>query len=68
MIRRSAALFLLCASAAGAQEVMAPKVLTNKDAAPNITATAPTTQGSMWLDSGGSSPLEKDFAVRVFGE
>jgi hypothetical protein len=68
MITRTTALFLLCASAACAQEVMAPRVITNKDAAPNITATAPTTQGSMWLDSGGSSPLEKDFAVRVFGE
>jgi hypothetical protein len=53
---------------ANGQEVMAPRVITNRDAAPNITATAPTTQGSMWIDSGGSSPLEKDFAVRVFGE
>jgi hypothetical protein len=65
---RLTALFLLCASVASAQEVMAPRVFTNRDAAPNITATAPTSQGSMWIDSGGSSPLEKDFAVRVFGE
>ena len=65
---RLAALFLLGASVASAQEVMAPKVITSRDAAPNITATAPTSQGSMWIDSGGSSPLEKDFAVRVFGE
>jgi len=47
---------------------MAPRVITSQDAAPNITATAPTSQGSVWIDSGGSSPLEKDFAVRVFGE
>jgi len=65
---RLAALFLLCASVASAQEVMAPRVITDRDAAPNITATAPTSQGSMWIDSGGSSPLERDFAVRVFGE
>jgi hypothetical protein len=65
---RLAALFLLCASVASAQEVMAPRVITTRDAAPNITGRAPTTQGSMWIDSGGSSPLEKDFAVRVFGE
>src|ERR1700730_4200403 len=67
-IMRLTALFLLCAWVASSQEVMAPRVITNRDAAPNITATAPTTQGSMWIDSGGSSPLEKDFAVRVFGE
>jgi hypothetical protein len=65
---RLAALFLLVASVASAQEVMAPKVIIDKDAAPNVTATAPTTQGSTWIDSGGSSPLEKDFALRVFGE
>jgi hypothetical protein len=47
---------------------MAPRVINNRDAVPNITATAPTSQGSMWIDSGGSSPLEKDLAVRVFGE
>jgi hypothetical protein len=67
-IMRLAALFLLCASVAGAQEVMAPQVITSRDAAPDITATGPTNQGSMWIDSGGSSPLEKDFAVRAFGE
>jgi hypothetical protein len=65
---RLAALFLLCGSVAGAQEVMAPRVITNRDARPNITAIGPTSQGSMWLDSGGSSPLEKDFAVRLFAE
>jgi hypothetical protein len=67
-IMRLATLFLLCTSAASAQEVMAPRIINNRDAVPNITATAPTSQGSMWIDSGGSSPLEKDFAVRVFGE
>jgi hypothetical protein len=67
-IMRLAALFLLCGSVASAQEVMAPRVITSRDAAPNLTATAPTSQGSMWIDSGGSSPLEKDFAVRVFAE
>jgi hypothetical protein len=65
---RLAALFLLCAAVASAQEVMAPRVITTRDAAPKITGMAPTSQGSMWIDSGGSSPLEKDFAVRVFGE
>jgi hypothetical protein len=65
---RLAALFLLCGSVASAQEVMAPRVITSRDAAPNLTATAPTSQGSMWIDAGGSSPLEKDFAVRVFAE
>jgi hypothetical protein len=65
---RFAALFLLGTSVASAQEVMAPRVITSQDAAPVITATAPTAQGSMWIDSGGASPLEKDFAVRVFGE
>jgi hypothetical protein len=68
MIGRLAALFLMGVSVASAQEVMAPKVITTSDSAPNITATAPTGQGSMWVDSGGSSPLEKDFAVRVFAE
>ena len=68
MIRRLAVLFLLGVSAASAQEVMAPKVITTSDAAPNVTATAPTGQGSMWVDSGGSSPLEKDFAARFFIE
>ena len=67
-IMRLTALFLLCGSVASAQEVMAPRVITTRDAAPNITATAPTGQGSMWIDSGGSSPLEKDFAVRAFVE
>ena len=66
---RLAALFLLAASVASAQEVMAPKVITDRDATPNITGTAPTGQGSMWIDSGGSSPpLEKDLAVRTFAE
>jgi hypothetical protein len=65
---RLATLFLLCTSVASAQEVMAPRIINNRDAVPNITATAPTSQGSMWIDSGGSSPLEKDFAVRVFAE
>ena len=65
---RLAALLLLCSSVAGAQEVMAPRVVTSPDAAPNVTATGPTSQGSMWIDSGGSSPLENDFAVRVFAE
>ncbi|MBV9885623.1 MAG: hypothetical protein JO119_03665 [Acidobacteria bacterium] len=68
MIRRLAVLFLLGVSAASAQEVMAPKVITTSDARPNVTATAPTGQGSMWIDSGGSSPLEKDFCVRFFAE
>src|ERR1700759_999582 len=68
MIRRIAGLFLLGVSAASAQEVMAPKVITTSDANPHITGSAPTGQGSMWLDSGGSSPLEKDFAVRFFAE
>lgn len=65
---RLAALFLLAASVASAQEVMAPKVITDRDATPNITGTAPTGQGSMWIDSGTSSPLEKDIAVRTFAE
>lgn len=65
---RFALLFLLCASVASAQEVMAPQVITSQDTAPRITGTAPTGQGSMWIDSGGTSPLEKDFAVRAFGE
>jgi len=65
---RLAAVFLLCGSVASAQEVMAPRVIDSRDATPNFTATAPTSQGSMWIDSGGSSPLEKDFAVRVFAE
>ena len=68
MIMRLAAVFLLCGSVASAQEVMAPRVITSPDTTPNFTATAPASQGSMWIDSGGSSPLEKDFAVRVFGE
>ena len=68
MIRRLAVLFLLGVSAANAQEVMAPKVITTSDAAPHITGSAPTGQGSMWVDSGGSSPLEKDFCVRFFVE
>jgi hypothetical protein len=62
------ALLLLSASVAGAQEVMAPRVVTSRDARPHIAATGPTTQGSMWIDSGGSSPLEKDFATRFFAE
>ncbi len=41
---RLAALFLLAASVASAQEVMAPKVITDRDATPNITGTAPTGQ------------------------
>ena len=57
MIRRLAVLFLLGVSAASAQEVMAPKVITTSDAAPNVTATAPTGQGSMWVDSGGSTHM-----------
>jgi hypothetical protein len=65
---RLAALFLLCGSAATAQEVMAPRILTSRDTPPNFTATASTSQGSMWIDSGGSSPLEKDFAMRFFAE
>jgi hypothetical protein len=65
---RFAALFLLCASVASAQEVMAPQVITGQDNAPRITGSAPSGQGSMWIDSGGASPLEKDFAVRVFAE
>jgi hypothetical protein len=65
---RFAALFLLCASVASAQEVMAPQVITGQDNAPRITGSAPSGQGSMWTDSGGASPLEKDFAVRVFAE
>jgi len=65
---RLAALFLLAASVASAQEVMAPKVITDRDATPNVTGIAPTGQGSMWIDMGGSSPLEKDFAVRTFAE
>jgi hypothetical protein len=68
MIRRLAVLFLLGVSAASAQEVMAPKVITTSDASPHVTGSAPTGQGSMWLDSGGSSPLEKDFAARFFVE
>ena len=68
MIRRLALLVLLGASAASAQEVMAPKVITTSDSTPHITGSAPTGQGSMWVDSGGSSPLEKDFAVRFFAE
>ena len=68
MIRRLAVLFLLGVSAASAQEVMAPKVITTSDAAPHVTGSAPTGQGSMWVDSGGSSPLEKDFAARFFVE
>jgi hypothetical protein len=65
---RLAALFLLGVSVVSAQEVMAPRVIISRDASPRVTATAPTSQGSMWIDSGGSSPLEKDFAVRVFAE
>jgi hypothetical protein len=53
---------------ASAQEVMAPQVITGQDNAPRITGSAPSGQGSMWIDSGGASPLEKDFAVRVFAE
>src|ERR1700759_400229 len=68
MIRRLAVLFLLGVTAASAQEVMAPKVITTSDAAPHVTGSAPTGQGSMWIDSGGSSPLEKDFAARFFVE
>lgn len=68
MMRLAAVLLLLCGSAASAQEVMAPRVIPSGDGTPNFTATAPTGQGSMWVDSGGSSPLEKDFAVRVFAE
>jgi hypothetical protein len=68
IIMRFAALFLLCASVASAQEVMAPQVITGQDNAPRITGSAPSGQGSMWIDSGGASPLEKDFAVRVFAE
>jgi hypothetical protein len=68
MISRLATLLLLSASVAGAQEVMAPRVLTTRDANPHVAAIGPTTQGSMWIDSGGSSPLEKDFAVRFFAE
>jgi hypothetical protein len=68
IIMRLAVLFLLCASVASAQEVMAPQVITGQDNAPRITGSAPAGQGSMWIDSGGASPLEKDFAVRVFGE
>jgi hypothetical protein len=65
---RLAVLFLLFASVASAQEVMAPNVITSRDAAPNITGMAPSAQGSMWIDSGGASPLEKDLAVRMFAE
>jgi hypothetical protein len=66
---RLAVVFFLFAATASAQEVMAPKVIiTSRDAAPHITGTAPTDQGSMWIDSGGSSPLEKDFAARLFVE
>jgi hypothetical protein len=68
MVSRLAALLLLSASVAGAQEVMAPRVVTSRDARPNVAATGPTTQGSIWIDSGGSSPLEKDFAARFFAE
>jgi len=68
IIMRFAALFLLCASVASAQEVIAPQVITGQDNAPRITGSAPSGQGSMWIDSGGASPLEKDFAVRVFAE
>src|ERR1700753_1748370 len=68
MIRRLAALFLLGASVVSAQEVMAPQVLTDRDSNPHVTGTAPTGQGSMWVDSGGSSPLEKDFAARFLIE
>jgi hypothetical protein len=48
--------------------VMAPKVLTGGDGNPHVTGSAPTGQGSMWIDAGGSSPLEKDFAARFFVE
>lgn len=68
MIGRLAALFLLGVSVVSAQEVMAPMVLTGRDSNPHVTGTAPTGQGSMWVDSGGSSPLEKDFAARFFVE
>src|SRR5215475_1566232 len=68
MIRRLAVLILLGATVASAQEVMAPKVITTSDSTPHIAATGATGQGSMWVDSGGSSPLEKDFAVRFFAE
>src|ERR1700722_12640750 len=68
MIRKLALLILLGASATKAQEVMAPVVLTDIEANPHVTGSAPTGQGSMWMDSGGSSPLEKDFAARFFIE
>jgi hypothetical protein len=68
MVSRLAALLLLSASVADAQEVMAPRVFTSRDATPHVAATGPMTQGSTWIDSGGSSPLEKDFAVRFFAE
>src|SRR5580698_9272248 len=68
MIRKLALLILLGASATRAQEVMAPVVLTDIEANPHVTGSAPTGQGSMWMDSGGSSPLEKDFAGRFFIE
>ena len=68
MVSRLAALLLLSVSVVGAQEVMAPQVVTWPDARPNVAATGPTSQGSMWIDSGGSSPLEKDFAARFFAE
>jgi hypothetical protein len=68
MIRKLALLILLGASATRAQEVMAPVVLTDIEANPHVTGSAPTGQGSMWMDSGGSSPLEKDFAARFFIE
>jgi hypothetical protein len=47
---------------------MAPQVITSHDTTPRITGMAPSGQGSMWIDSGGTSPLEKDFAVRTFVE
>ena len=68
MVSRLTALLLLSASVASAQEVMAPRVFARRDVTPHVAATGPTTQGSMWIDSGGSSPLEKDFAIRVFAE
>lgn len=68
MVSRFSALLLLSASVVGAQEVMAPQVVTWPDARPNFAATGSTSQGSMWIDSGGSSPLEKDFVARFFAE
>jgi hypothetical protein len=68
MVSRLIALFLLGATVVGAQEVMAPKIIPYQDSPPKLTGMAPTGQGSMWIDSGGSSPLERDFAVRTFVE